>query len=705
MRPHRYLAVILAVAAGACASAPPQPSPSAVAAAYDQKVSGILQLENERVLQLTPPPPAPSPRGKHTAPAAPALDLPAMLKDENPAIRWRAALAIGRIGLPEGVASLVPVLKDTDTGVRQEAAFALGLLGDRSAVVPLTAALQDADPKVRGRAAEALGLIGDAAGASASGQMAEQYIRAGALAQLAPDEEAFPGTPESDAVRLALFSLVRLKAWDPLAAAVLDSSGRPVSAWWPVAYALQRSADRRAAPALRQLAAGQGRYTVGFAVRGLGELHDAQSVSLIERLLNRSRTDTALAATMVRALAAIGGPEAAKAVAAMVGASDIDPNLRLEAVRAAGTLKARQALPVVQDLLTADWPTMRAAALRAAAAIDPGDFLLTLSGMEVDAHWMVRAALADVLASIPGDPTLERLRGMLQDADRRVVPHVLASLAERHAPGLDAVLMSAIKDPDYEIRAAAAEAIGQLKLPAGPDALRAAYKAGAGDAAYSARTAALDALAKYGGQEAGPTLRAALADKDWAVRVHAADVLLKLDPNAKDAEQTIRPAPAAPAETYSALELVRPPFSPHAYIDTAKGTIEVELDVVAAPLTSHNFVTLARKGFFNGLQIHRVVPNFVVQDGDPRGDGSGGPGYTIRDELSDRAYVRGTVGMALEWRDTGGSQFFITLSPQPHLDGKYTVFGHVVSGMDVADRLQELDTIQRVRIWDGKEMK
>ena len=121
-----------------------------------------------------------------------------------------------------------------------------------------------------------------------------------------------------------------------------------------------------------------------------------------------------------------------------------------------------------------------------------------------------------------------------------------------------------------------------------------------------------------------------------------------------------------------------------------------------APQTARNFMALATKGFFNGLQIHRVVPNFVVQDGDPRGDGEGGPGYTIRDELNERPYLRGTVGMALDWRDTGGSQFFITHSPQPHLDGRYTVFGHVVNGMDVVDRIQQGDVIERVRVWDGQ---
>jgi cyclophilin family peptidyl-prolyl cis-trans isomerase len=147
--------------------------------------------------------------------------------------------------------------------------------------------------------------------------------------------------------------------------------------------------------------------------------------------------------------------------------------------------------------------------------------------------------------------------------------------------------------------------------------------------------------------------------------------------------------------------LIVPPFSPHAYIETDKGTIEIELAVLDAPLTVRNFITLARKNFFDGLPIHRVVPDFVIQGGDPHGDGEGGPGYTIRDEINQWPYLRGTVGMALDWKDTGGSQFFITLSPAPHLDGRYTVFGHVVNGMDVVDRIVPLDRVVRVRIVDG----
>jgi cyclophilin family peptidyl-prolyl cis-trans isomerase len=120
-------------------------------------------------------------------------------------------------------------------------------------------------------------------------------------------------------------------------------------------------------------------------------------------------------------------------------------------------------------------------------------------------------------------------------------------------------------------------------------------------------------------------------------------------------------------------------------------------------LTVENFVALARRGFFDGLSFHRVVPDFVIQAGDPRGDGEGGPGHTIRDELNQRPYLRGTLGMALDWADTGGSQFFITQSPQPQLDAKYTVFGRVLSGMDVVDRTQPGDIIRRVRVWDGTE--
>jgi cyclophilin family peptidyl-prolyl cis-trans isomerase len=138
-----------------------------------------------------------------------------------------------------------------------------------------------------------------------------------------------------------------------------------------------------------------------------------------------------------------------------------------------------------------------------------------------------------------------------------------------------------------------------------------------------------------------------------------------------------------------------------ASVETARGTLTIRLAGDEAPLTVMNFVSLARKGYFDGAPIHRVVPGFVVQDGDPTGTGSGGPGYEIRDELTWLPYRTATVGMALAGPDTGGSQWFVTQAPQPHLDGGYTVFGQVVSGMDVVFRIEQDDRVQRLAILPG----
>jgi cyclophilin family peptidyl-prolyl cis-trans isomerase len=142
-----------------------------------------------------------------------------------------------------------------------------------------------------------------------------------------------------------------------------------------------------------------------------------------------------------------------------------------------------------------------------------------------------------------------------------------------------------------------------------------------------------------------------------------------------------------------------------AVLTTTKGAFTIEFLPEDAPLTVDNFIRLARAGYFNGVMVHRVVPNFVMQDGDPRGDGNGGPGWSIRCELNLAAYGRGAVGMALSGKDTGGSQWFVTHSPQPHLDGGYTVFGNVNErDMKVVDSIARGDKILSVRIMEGKSI-
>jgi cyclophilin family peptidyl-prolyl cis-trans isomerase len=139
---------------------------------------------------------------------------------------------------------------------------------------------------------------------------------------------------------------------------------------------------------------------------------------------------------------------------------------------------------------------------------------------------------------------------------------------------------------------------------------------------------------------------------------------------------------------------------PMAVITMEKGgVIEIEFYPEVAPKTVDNFVKLANKGFYNGLTFHRVEPGFVVQGGDPDGNGMGGPGYTIKAEFSDRPHERGTLAMARSSDpDSAGSQFYICLAPAPFLDGKYTVFGKVTKGMDVVDKIRVGDKMKTVAI-------
>lgn len=134
-----------------------------------------------------------------------------------------------------------------------------------------------------------------------------------------------------------------------------------------------------------------------------------------------------------------------------------------------------------------------------------------------------------------------------------------------------------------------------------------------------------------------------------------------------------------------------------AIMETAKGTIHLDLFDQDAPNTVKNFVDLAEKGYYDGLTFHRVIPNFMIQGGCPRGDGRGGPGYTIKCEINPNQHLAGSLSMAHAGKDTGGSQFFICHSPQPHLDGVHTVFGRT-DDMDVVNAIRKDDKILSVKI-------
>jgi cyclophilin family peptidyl-prolyl cis-trans isomerase/HEAT repeat protein len=534
--------------------------------------------------------------------------------------------------------------------------------------------------------------------------MVAAEIAAGAVARLSPDDfEYLPGAP-AETFRLGIDALVRLKAAGPLSSVVLNATGQPVVRWWPVAWALQRLADKRALPALMTFARSPTPYCRVLGAKGLGALKDPAAVEVLLPMVQGWAGDPRLAIGAVRALAQIGDRRAGPVLLKVLRATDLDPALKAEVVAALGAVSADQAGDVLLDLLSDPSPSVRIAALQSLRALDAQNFIAVLSGLDPDPDWRVRAALASLMGTLDADTSLPRLKEALTDSDSRVIPAVLAALVRVRAAGTDAVLLSRLSDSDPVVRAAAATGLGELKPPGAAPHLADAYRSALADPMYAARAAALDAIARHGAEPALPLLKEALADPDWAVRLAAARLLAPLAP-AVDAAAAIRPAPIRRnAAWYAAPELVSPAVSPHVFIDTTRGTIEVELAVLDAPLTAANLMALARGGFYRGLTFHRVVADFVIQAGDPRGDGEGGAAFTIRDEINDRPFLTGAVGMALDGPDTGGSQFFITLSPQPHLDGRYTIFGQVVAGMDVATRIQQGDAIVRMRVWDGKTM-
>jgi HEAT repeat protein/cyclophilin family peptidyl-prolyl cis-trans isomerase len=680
LRPWLYLSLL--VSCGPKAAAPvvaPQPP----AAVFEQKMKWILQLEDERQL-----------RGN-------GGDLLTLLGDSEARVRRRAALAVGRVRLPEGIAGLTTLLQsDGDPEVRQMAGFAMGLIGDASAAPALLAALNDADPLIQGRAAEALGSLGHKAAIQPITNMVYAHVNGGALTGIAPDDMGFPKPAPAEAVRLGVYALVRLGSYDSLASALIGPDGRPRSRWWPIAFAFQRVNDPKAAGVLLDLFNGEGQLTRAFAARGLGASKDKRAAAPLLAAAEDAAQPLAVRIQAVRAIAALGDPGGGAVMRRLITAPRVEQNLQLEAITALAQLRDPSAVELLIDLISAQWPAVRAAALNALARTDADTFVTSISALDPDQHWSVRAALARTLGEFGRERAEAPLMAMLQDQDQRVIPPVLEALAKIGAANAAVEFQARLKADDPVVRAAAARGLGTIKAANAAAAIAEAYTTAQRDGLFVARAAALDALTALDPAAARPVLTSALADRDWAVRMRAAEHLRKLDPAADVA--SMRPAPPPQVPELTALDaMVAPKYSPQAYIDTSKGTIQFELAVLDAPRTVANFIALVRRNYFRGVQLHRVVPDFVVQDGDPRGDGEGGPGYSIRDEINQRPYLRGTVGMALDGADTGGSQFFITHSPQPHLDARYTVFGQVVSGMDVVDRLQQWDTIERIRVWDG----
>jgi cyclophilin family peptidyl-prolyl cis-trans isomerase/HEAT repeat protein len=614
-------------------------------------------------------------------------------------VRRVAAFGAGRIGDPRATPLLLPLLMDPDTTVRVAAAFALGLLRDSAAVAPLIdrlTGLPALDPVSAAEAVTALAAIGGPrAGEFFSAvlggtRVLSQDDRAPAMARMvgdawrlgtdAPVTSLLPFMEDtSPAVRQrAVYSLGRLRA--------------------PAAANRMLLVLRDPSPYLRSLAARA--LTRSYAQAG------SVAPGTVAALLVHAVDDEAMQVRInaLRSLAEYRDSTLAGKVMSLL--DDPVANVQVQAAETLGELGGHDAVEALLRAVAGKGTfALRRTALLGLARADSAAFGRAAPGWRGSSDWRQRAAAAEGTA-IAGPGTSP---AFLADRDGRVIAAGLQAWAAEVKGANPALLAAArplLAHRDAGVRSVAADIVARAADIADLPALARMYAGTSRDSFPDAALSALGALLAI--RRSGPAARARVDGEFLAGAARPADYLVRRWAEDHWPEAAARWGPAYPVATGRSLEdyrdLVRryltAPDSvarPHVIIDTeGRGQLEIELLGPDAPLTVDNFLRLVERRFFDGNRWHRVVPNFVVQDGDPRGDGFGGPGGAIRDEINLNRYDDPMLGMALSGPDTGMSQWFINLSPQPHLDGTYTVFGKVVGLTGALVRITQGDVIRTI---------
>jgi cyclophilin family peptidyl-prolyl cis-trans isomerase/HEAT repeat protein len=631
-----------------------------------------------------------------------ATELAPFVTNESPDVRARAAVSLARIRRADTLSGLQALLNDPVEEVRESAAFGLSqtpgsrmLLRGRLSTEPSS--------RVRAKILFAIGLQGNAwdidtlvdligqpvghavseaevaAAANALGQMAVRgistvridrvvralsqqtrrfsvEIRHSAAFALARIRPSGGGTEVGD----ELIEAARREHDVPTRALLLRAAAR-----YPGVDVALREAAKHPSTAVR-IAAARAAVSANWvgvitllddpepavklaAITAVGGMPSLERVNLLGPIANAGADLSAPSADGERM-----DPKLAAAIAA-ISALDIprvwweNDTARYNRVQAGLKPSLTQYMSEEQD------PLIRAAATGIAA--DPVNLLRLATG---DPNGAVRMAAAN---RILGDRIgINRALSLLNASDEMVLAAVADWLVEHPSPSTEAALLNLASDSNSP-------------------------------AVIQSATAALTALCeslparKRGSPGSTVLLSKLLGHPDTSIRT--ASVALA---------RCVKAWPRFEEYSPGLIDLQSIHELRSAVISTAYGDIVLELFPKDAPLTVHNFARLADTGFYNGLPFHRVIPDFVAQGGDPRGDGFGGPGHTIPDEVNARTFDEGTLGMALSGPDTGGSQWFVTLSPQPHLDQRYTVFGRVVHGMQVVRALLPSDRIERVSI-------
>jgi cyclophilin family peptidyl-prolyl cis-trans isomerase/HEAT repeat protein len=630
-----------------------------------EKLAEIIHLEDQR--QLT-------------------KALESYLKDDSVMIRARAALAVGRIDDPRSGILLVDMLNDSSLLVAVTAAFAVGLTSGHELAPRIIEAADSLPSAVTAMALESVGRLADSTTPEVPQAIAEflndadPEVRGAACYALSYARATEQAGGLVSFIAQERDSLVRLAALYTMAALKV-SSATDVFAQY------QADAD----PYIRSL-----------AVRGLGASSSPEAVRLIAVSLNDA--DKRVEAAAVAGLQAKKDSQSARYIAARLARTS-DETLIIAMIDALRAMKSDLGVTTAEMHVRSGLSASVAASAITYLAAVQGDRAVSMidSLLSAKPTAQIRAACADAYGEINSAAVIPRLAVLFADEDPLVRGSAFAALVTRDSTNLDFYLKKALADPDFMPVVLALDQIGTRKLARYLPDLAALMAKGA-EVDVDIRRSIIEAtgpLFDVMGADSAlvRVLIAALSDPEYIVRRNAAQMYKdKLD---RDRFSMVGPAETRISRKQIEAALTRYVAKQKATIVTNKGAIEIELCIDEAPLTVLNFIELAESGFYDGLTFHRVVPDFVIQGGDPRGDGWGGPSWFIRCEYSDKPYLRGTVGIATSGKDTGGSQFFITHSPQPRLTAHYTVFAQVVSGDEVIDAIVKGDVIEKVIIQRG----
>jgi peptidyl-prolyl cis-trans isomerase B (cyclophilin B) len=554
------------------------------------------------------------------------------------------------------------LLVDADPDRRARTALAIGQLRIRARFPQLRRLLTDGDTLIAANAAYALGVAKDTQ----------------AVAALA---RAIGGAPDPVA-REAAWALGEIG--EPSRTALSVALGDGLTAPWRASVASVRSASVRAALVLATVKLRPA--PIALVVPWLADT-SAQVVRAATYVIGRLRAPAGVRALL--AVRAHADEEVRQYVARALTRTAVGDSL---------VALAREALNAfVQD---PDW-RVRANAAGSVSTFGASALDAVQIGL-ADTVANVRVVATDSLSVVFGRDAGRWRRAWERDTLLAVRRLMLAHVRQLALPIFDAEVSTWEQHTDWRYRIAALE---HRARATDVDRVVAA-EAFIADTDPRIRTAALQRLANLANDSLSARVRLlavrASTDRDAIVRSLAERLLAPRDSITRSPRRaTPDSLVARPLIEYERLvhrwgALGSP--QPVAVIETDYGVVTLQLYGREAPLVVEAFVRLAQEGFYRNTVFHRVVPNFVVQDGDPRGDGTGGPGFSLRESFSRRRHERGCLGLATSGPDTGGSQYYLCHSSQPHLDGAYTVFGTVLSGFDVMDRIVQGDRMLRIRV-------